>query len=686
MEQPPSPAHQALGLADLALAALALAAAFVLSLAPVSDPDLFWHLAVGRYTAEHGAPPTRNLWSFTAPDHPFAATSWLFGWAAHQLERAGGLAAVQLAAATAIGLAFALVYLTARRLGANRTLALSLTLAATAAAQLRFTQRPHALSYLFLAAICLLLAHARRTRRAWPLLAIPPLIAVWSNLHSGAVFGVGAVGCLALAELADRALGRGGTGEPPPRRWLAATCACAAVAVAALAANPSGIETLGYVFFHLNEVDQVVKLGEFLVPPLETFGAYWGLLGVVALALAWRGRRVDGFELLVTLAFAALSVRAVRVAPKFLIVAIPYAAASLQEALARLGARWSHERWSRRWAGRLAAVSLPPAALVLGLLPSPEPLAHFVRRIQLGPNPYRVPEEAAAFARAHGLRGRCFTSWDLSGYVEWALPDSTVYLDPRLLAYPPEVFSALAEAERTQEGFDALMDRHGVEWVFRSYRSLRLSGVGRFQPERWALVYRDEAGAIYVRRGVERLAPLARELEIRELLPGRDLIEQWRRPPSPERARWVTEVVATARQSPRFVVPHGALCFELAGAGDLAGAAKACAWAKAAVEERARFFPLEGNHRREVASGLLHLGGRLLKARSPAAARAVFEQALEMAPGQAQALANLGWSWLEERPEEARRYFERALESDPSSPAARRGLQQALQALGQAGP
>ncbi len=64
--------------------------AALLALRPIAEPDLFWHLAVGRYVATEHRLPTTNLWSFTAPDHPFLASSWLFDFLAHGLYGLGG--------------------------------------------------------------------------------------------------------------------------------------------------------------------------------------------------------------------------------------------------------------------------------------------------------------------------------------------------------------------------------------------------------------------------------------------------------------------------------------------------------------------------------------------------------------------------------------------------------------------
>jgi len=44
---------------------------------PEVDPDLWGHLFFGREIVQSGQLPLRNLYSFTAPDHPWINHEWL---------------------------------------------------------------------------------------------------------------------------------------------------------------------------------------------------------------------------------------------------------------------------------------------------------------------------------------------------------------------------------------------------------------------------------------------------------------------------------------------------------------------------------------------------------------------------------------------------------------------------------
>lgn len=649
-------------LADAAALVVTAVTAFVLSLAPVSDVDFFWHLAVGRHIAQTGALPGKNLWSFTAPDHPFAATAWLFDWCAWQLQAAFGIAGVQVAAALVIAAAFTFVYRTARALGAGPGWALALTLAAEAASQTRFTQRPHIMTWLFLAALGWLAAS--RGQRRWPLAVMPLVVALWSNFHAGAVFGAGLVGLLAIHAWLERLRRR------PADVW--GWSLCAAACVVALVANPSGLDEVTYALFHLRSVKSVVDLSEFGSPTLEHHGAFWILLVTGAIALVARGRSADLGQVLAFVAFGVLAVRAMYVAPMFTLVTAPFTAANLAALFA-----------GRATAPFRTALALlgPGLALLAGLSLAPEPLAHFAARVSLGVDPFLVPAPAARWVKANGINGRCFSSWDVSGYVEWELPDSPVYADPRLLAYPPEVFTALAAADESQAAFDALMDEHRVEWAFRTHRVLRMSGIGRFPPDRWALVYWDESSLIFLRRGLPKFQALIAQHEVKYFLPALSPFDSFRDLAGEHRQQWAREVTQAAARSALLSSAQLAVCLEEARNGNLGAAALGCDAAVAAVRERERFHPREGQARRietAIAHAVLARGWQ--RAGNAERFNEGLAQAERLGRDSPEVFVAIGGTLLETDPKKALAYFEKALAVQPQFAPALKGRERALAA------
>jgi len=61
---------------------------------PLADPDLWWHLTIGRWILGHDALPTVELWNRFGFGLQFVPYSWSFEIVVAGLERLGGLRVV----------------------------------------------------------------------------------------------------------------------------------------------------------------------------------------------------------------------------------------------------------------------------------------------------------------------------------------------------------------------------------------------------------------------------------------------------------------------------------------------------------------------------------------------------------------------------------------------------------------
>src|SRR5437016_4974985 len=75
---------------------------FVFNVRPIQDPDIWWHLASGRYMVTHRLIPTTDVFSLTARGTPWVNTYWLQDVFMYLLVRLGGISALTLANALAI--------------------------------------------------------------------------------------------------------------------------------------------------------------------------------------------------------------------------------------------------------------------------------------------------------------------------------------------------------------------------------------------------------------------------------------------------------------------------------------------------------------------------------------------------------------------------------------------------------
>jgi hypothetical protein len=296
---------------DLAAAALALAPIALLAMV---GADARWLAALGGEISAH--------WQIPA-GVPFAALP-TSGWhnlpvlaelAFHGLERTGGERALLGAQLAACAAALWFVRRDIRAGGGNeRQAALVLPLVVLTAAPAFLVVRVQLFSLALFPALLYLLRSEARTpsRRIW---LVPPLLALWTNLHGAVLFGLAGFACYLLCERRRHS----------PRESLALTAA----GVAALLATPALLQTPAYFRSVLG--NEAARRGVGLWAPLS-LSSGWGMLltggGLVLLVFALRARP-RRFELLLLAGLAAMSIETSRSGVWFVLAAAVPAARAL---------------------------------------------------------------------------------------------------------------------------------------------------------------------------------------------------------------------------------------------------------------------------------------------------------------------------------------------------------------------
>ena len=258
-----------------ALPALTAGVAALFGLRRLSDPDTWWHLASGRWIAEHGAVPRTDTLSFTVPDHPWINLQWLFDLFLYALQQAGGETLLVLVSAATYGLATVLL-IRNLRLALGPVGACILTLWVTTIAWERFTVRPEMVSFVLLETVLWLFA-MRRQRDGRNLWLLVPVMALWVNTHALFVIGVFIIVCHMAAAVATRwpvvpAGWRQSSPESPQmtKRVLAAGTAAVLVTVA----NPYAVGGMLFPFTLMSRIsgsNPIFRgIGEF-TPPFSTY-------------------------------------------------------------------------------------------------------------------------------------------------------------------------------------------------------------------------------------------------------------------------------------------------------------------------------------------------------------------------------------------------------------------------------
>ncbi len=554
------------GATDVLLLAVLSALALSLGLAPITNNDVWLHLATGDWILNNREVPHTEVFSFVAAGRPYLAHEW-----GSELLLAGIYAAAGLAGLVGYKTAIALLlswalFTAARTAGAPPARAGLVAAMGLFVAGAHLWARPHLLTWLALLAFLALLSRARRQPR-W-LLALIPLQIVWTNMHGGFILGPALVATWGAGRWLE-ARGRG-SGAAQGLRILATA---AAMALACMV-NPYGLRLVSFPFELAGSDLFMGAVYEWQSPLTSGYRNTTMFALFIVMALAWlttviRGRK-DGDlpRILVTAGLAILALRMNRHVPLFMLAAVPSAALAFP---------------SRRLAGQrtgrveiaLVALLLASTTLLVAFWGYPYGLHRF-RPLGLGLGP-RVPAAACDTLQRLQVQGNAFTTYGEGAYTAWRLwPRVRVSMDSRNSVYGEDLYLAYRQALRSDQGLRDYIRRWPVDLAVAAHmgpfrrgylpaldRDADLPHRGLLKDAGLLLVDFDDATATYVRPGADGSGTAAAEA-YRIIHP----VLGWSGFPAADLPGAISEARRALARHPRSVAARWILANALAQAGE----------------------------------------------------------------------------------------------------------------------
>ena len=644
---PPESKHKA----HVAAALVAALCVVVAVTTPIDDPDLWQHLLVGKAIWTTHTIPAVHQWTWPRFGEHEPLPSWGFRFLLWPAWRAGGVWGLEAWRWLITLAAFALAWRTARSMKAGPFVALAVVVWCALIYRQRSMVRPDTLVVVLLAAQQWLLERRRHGGRVTlPLVAIA---LIWINVHLSYVLGLLV---LAIDAVAGRrsAPARGAARAPATESPWPALAGAALVTMA----NPFGWEAAWAPFrFLLEERGQPLFASITELQPID-----WGanlhhglpvLMALWPLLILRRPTRAALGEAALCTVATAMAVTSQRFVGYYAVLAAPFVARGLTEALEPLRRAAPRPGWCL--AGFTAACAIGLAAVWAG------PGARF----GVGLVTDSEPVHACDFIQRHRIAGRGFNYFDQGGYQAWRfwpdrrrLPFMDVHQsgtagDRRLYAAArtdPAAWHAL-DAERR---FDYLILRLPQTEREILHEAVELD-------TSWALVFIDDAAAIYLRRGGADEAVIDASA-YRWLGTGRSRMAALARAcetDSAARAATARELTRVIDDSPAHSRALSLLANLCVQRGDLAGA-----------ETRLRQLLAE---RPDFPAVRSRLGWIALESGRPAEALTELRRDPDDASGDRDAAIGRAYRALGDRAA-AVRWFRRALRRDPGNPTAREGL------------
>ena len=514
-----------------------VAAAFVLALTRMEDPDAFTHLALGRELVQHHGFPAREPFSFTTPDSVYYNPEWLFGAVLHLAFLAGGAAGVILLKAAVVALAAAILWLDSRpcgegaESGAARLIRAAVVTLILVMMRHRFVERPDIALMVFLAVtIYALNAYLGAGRRF--LFLLPVVYVVWANMQPSIIVSVvpflAVLGGGVALRVAAGLFPRWASSPPiPTARQLATVGVVLGAVTLASVVNPYGTDVHTLPFKLAEQAWFRQAIGELqAVRPAIWLGPFV-VAGLLLLSLLATLTRLPLIPLLLALPFAYLGLSAVRFVFLFLLVAAPILARNVV-----LLAGHARGPLGRRLVlgGAVAALALAVTSVVVtaaGIGPFND--IRSAPAFGLGLDERRVAERALRYLDARGVEGRVFNTFHFGGYITWRdFPRRVPIIDGRGHV-PASLHEEIHFAHVSPPHLERLRARYGLEAAVMAYpayagqvieEAIGPDADPALASPDWALVYWDDVALVYLPRRGKYSAVIERD-EYRHVKPAK---------------------------------------------------------------------------------------------------------------------------------------------------------------------
>ncbi len=467
---------------------LLAAVIFAFCVKQFAEPDMWWHMRYARDLLQNHSFPVVDTYSFTAAGSYRPNFEWLSEVPFFLAFKTMGLRGILALYFGILVLIYSGVYYRSCKEGADCKNAAITTLIGISLGVVSIGPRTLLFGWLCMIGLLLVLDRFRQTGKG--LWLLPPLFALWINLHPSWMFGLIVVGLVLASGLVE-----GEWGLVVAHKWssaqLTSLVGAFAASVAALFVNPFGYKLIVFPFKSLFRLQGNVQyVEEWRGIDFSTGNgklALFVILGLLtAITFSRRRWRLDEVFLM------ALALGAALLHGRFLF----FAGLILPPMLAqRLSLFPPYDReLDKPWLN--AAIMAVVFAALIFFFPPNAALQQKVGE--------EYPDAALRFMQRQHLAGRTFNQYVWGGYMEWNAPELKTFIDGRA-----DIFAdnGVLNDHRKANDIDRpleIMDKYGIDYVLLQPQR-PLAYLLEHSPG-WELAYADNVAVLYERTPVTAAA------------------------------------------------------------------------------------------------------------------------------------------------------------------------------------
>jgi len=476
---------------------------FLFFLFPITDFDVWFHLAGGKFMIENWQFPRTEIFSYTAYGNPWHLNSWGFDALSYSVFKLFGLDSLNILKALVSLLVFLLIIFYLRKRKTLNLFSLLFVVLALFSIRQHFSLRPHTFGYLIFVIFLILLFKYRESKSYKWIFFLALTQFIWVNLHSSFIWGVAFSGIFLASEtFLNRKI---------RKKDLILTSSVSFVSFL-------------HIFYGYNYFLRIFKasLGlvkspiiEHLPPTPETFISLMGLVLLSLFLVIYFSYREKRFDILLMTAFLALvaltNARFLRDLVLFLcLVAPPYfQKASLSKFNPRIPKTVLSSFYFILLFGLFLAAKNSPLGIGLGL------------------KKFTYPVKAVEFIKHERLleesNGQLYNTYNFGGYLLWTMYPHKIFIDGRMQLYTGEIFNNYWNNFEGGDVWKETVEKYNITLALMTLphtdgKKVYNDSSKMFPKEDWALVYYNDVCMIYVRR-IDSLRDFTEEYEYKIINP-----------------------------------------------------------------------------------------------------------------------------------------------------------------------